>query len=269
MRPAVEPPARCLEGNQRIEPFRVSGDVCVFPPLLEERMPKMRKTLVSLCAATALLFTGTAVRADNIPWGYSATDTTIFNSNNPIQTSSIAFKGSSSVATGNSGIIIYNLTTASSQDPATPDSFANVPFGLGVTLTDIKATSSALPTAVTTGWVRFAGLFNATNVSKSSLLPGTNTWTSPVTAPPLILGSDDTGWRSYSVQVVSFTPPGQPGGAPGSIEAVVTVTPTDAHGGGGGTQPPTAPEPTSLVLAGLALPALLMARRRLKKAQQA
>jgi hypothetical protein len=235
----------------------------VFPSLLEERMPKMRKTLVSLCAATALLFTGTAVRADNIPWGYSATDTTIFNSNNPIQTSSIQFKGSSSVATGNSGIIIYNLTTSSSQDPATPDSFANVPFGLGVTLTDIKATSSALPTAVASGSVSFAGLFNANNVSKSSLLPGTNSWTSPATAAPLILGSDDTGWRSYSVQVVSFTPPGQPGGAPGSIEAVVTVT--DAPGGVG--QSPS-PEPTSLVLAGLALPALLMARRRLKKAQQ-
>jgi hypothetical protein len=238
----------------------------VFPSLLEERMPKMQKTLVSLCAATALLFTGTAVRADNIPWGYSATDTTIFNSNNPIQTSSIQFKGSSSVATGNSGIIIYNLTTSSSQDPATPDSFANVAFGLGVTLTDIKATSSALPTAVASGSVSFAGLFNATNVSKSSLLPGSNSWTSPTTAAPLILGSDDTGWRSYSVQVVSFTPPGQPGGAPGSIEAVVTVSPSDGTGTG---IPPTAPEPTSLVLAGLALPALLMARRRLKKAQQA
>jgi hypothetical protein len=231
-------------------------------------MPKMRKTLVSLCAAAALLVTGTAVQAQSIPWGYSATDTTIFNTNNPIQTSSIQFKGSSSVATGNSGIIIYNLTTSSSQDPATPDSFANVPFGLGVTLTDIKATSSASPSAVASGSVSFAGLFNATNVSKSSLLPGSNSWTSPSTAPPLILGSDDTGWRSYSVQVVSFTPPGQPGGAPGSIEAVVTVTPTNGHGTGGGP-PPTAPEPTSLVLAGLALPALLMARRRLKKAQQA
>ena len=60
----------------------------------------MRKTLVTLCAATALLLTGTAVRADSIPWGYSASDTTVFNSNSPIQTSSIAFKGSSSVATG-------------------------------------------------------------------------------------------------------------------------------------------------------------------------
>jgi hypothetical protein len=237
----------------------------VFSPLLEERMPKMRKTLVSLCAATALLLTGTAVHADSIPWGYSASDTTIFNTNNPIQTSSIVFKGASSVATGNSGIIIYNLTTTSSQDPATPDSFASVPFNLGVTLTDIKATSSASPTAVTSGMVNFAGLFNATNVSKASSLPGATSWTTPTTATKLTLGSDDTGWRDYSVQVVSFTPPGQPGGAPGSIEAVVTITPSDGHGTGGGP-PPTAPEPTSLVLAGLALPALLMARRRLKKA---
>jgi hypothetical protein len=230
-------------------------------------MPKMRMTLVALCAASALLITGTAVRAGSVPWGYSASDTTIFNSNNPSQTSSIAFKGSSSVATGNSGIIIYNLTTSSSQDPSTPDSFANSPFNLGVTVTDIKATSSALPTAVTSGSVSFAGLFNATNVSKSSLLPGSNSWTSPTTAAPLILGSDDTGWRMYSVQVVSFTPPGQPGGAPGSIEAVVTITPA-AMCACGAEPPPSAPEPTSLVLAGLALPALFMARRRRKKARR-
>ncbi len=227
----------------------------------------MRKTLVSLCATAALLVCGTAVRADNIPWGYSATDTTIFNSNNAIQTSSIQFKGSSSVANNNSGIIIYNLTTTSSQDPSTPDSFVNVPFNLSVTLSDIKSSSSTQPNAVSSLPVSFAGQFNATGVSKASLLPGTNTWTTPTEAT-VTLGSDDTGWRKYTVDLVSFTPPGQPGGAPGSILAVVTVTPTTGPGGTG-QPPPDAPEPTGLVLAGLALPALLVARRRKRAAVEA
>lgn len=230
-------------------------------------MPKLRRTLMAVCAAAALLTTGDGVRADTVPYGYSASDTTIFNSNNPIQTSSIAFKGSSSVATVNPGIVIYRLTTSSSQDPSTTDSFTNVPFNLGVTMTDIWATKSALPTAVTSGSVSFAGVFNATNVSKSSLLPGSNGWTTPATANPLVLGSDDTGWRMYSVQVVTLTPPGPPNGAPGSIEAVVTITPAPVSDGGAG-HPPTAPEPTSLVLAALALPALFMVRRHRKNARE-
>jgi hypothetical protein len=224
----------------------------------------MKKTWLSLGAALALLLSGTTAWADTLPWGYSASDTTIFNSNNPIQTSSIVFKGGSGVANGTSGIIIYNLTTTSGADASSPDSFTNVPFNLAVTLTDIKATSSVQPSAVTSGQLNFAGLFNADNVTKSSLLPGPVSWTSPIIGK-LTLGSNDTGWRDYTVNIQSFTPPGQPGGAPGSILAVVNVTPS--NGGGSGTPPPDAPEPTSLALAALALPALLMARRRMKKAQ--
>src|SRR5882724_6296088 len=120
MRPAVEPPARRREECNRTIRFRVSGDVCVFPSLLEERMPKMRKTLVSLCAATALLFTGTAVQAQSIPWGYSATDYVTYSG--PIKTSSITFQGRSGAPNGDSGIIIYNLTTQYNGD-GTPDAF--------------------------------------------------------------------------------------------------------------------------------------------------
>ena len=51
----------------------------------------------------------------------------------------------------------------------------------------------------------------------------------------------------------------------GAILALVNVAPE--KGGGSGGPPPDAPEPTSLALAALALPALFAARRRLKKAQ--
>jgi hypothetical protein len=226
----------------------------------------MKRSLVMLVAAVAtVLLAGTNVRADNIPWGYSSTDTEIFNNNNPITSSSVKFTGSSGVASGASGIIIYNLSATSTAGDASPDSFSNVPFNLAVTFTDIKATGSASGGAKASDSVNFAGLFNASNVTKSSLLPGVTTWTSPTTAE-LILGADDVGWRKYTVTINSFTPPGQPGGAPGSIQAIVNIESTDGPGGSG-EGPPTAPEPASMLLAALGLPLVYLVRRRMKKNQ--
>src|SRR5262245_37071384 len=141
-----------------------------FSPLAQlERMPEMRKTFAWFVVALAgLLAAGTSVRADSIPWGYSAASTDIVNNNNPIKTSGISFAGSSGVASGDSGIIIYNLTTNSTAPDTTPDSFSNVPFNLGVTFTDIKATSSASASAKASDMINFAGLFNATNVTTKS-----------------------------------------------------------------------------------------------------
>jgi hypothetical protein len=227
----------------------------------------MKRSLVSFAVAIAFFAVTTAVRADSIPWGYSATSTAIVNNNNALSSSTINFTAGSGVASGNSGIIIFNLTTTSTAVDGSPDSFSNVPFNLAVTLTDIKATGSSSPSAITTAPVNFSGLFNATNVTTKSLLPGVNTWTSPTSAN-VVLGAADTGWNNYNVQVVSFTPPGQPGGAPGSIEAVVTITPADGPGGSGEPPPPSGtPEPASMVLAGLGLPIFVLLRRRLKKAQ--
>src|SRR5207253_703997 len=145
-----------------------------------ERKPEMKRTLVMLGAAVAaLLFVGTNVRADSIPWGYSATSTSIVNNNNPLASSTINFTAGSGVASGNSGIIIYNVSTTSTALDTAPDSFSNVPFNLAVTLTDVKATGSVSLGAITSGQVNFAGQFNATNVTTKSLLPGMNGWIGP------------------------------------------------------------------------------------------
>lgn len=227
----------------------------------------MKRTMVTLSAAVAaLLISGAAASADSIPWGYTAADTVIYNNNNPAMSSQINVKGSSGVASGNSGIIIYNLTTESSGTDASPDSFANVGFDLAVTLTDVKATGSGSGTKTTNGVVKFSGLFNADNVTKSSLLPGATTWTSDVVGK-VVLGADDVGWRQYTVTINSITPPGQPGGAPGSIQAIVTIADAEGPGGNGEPPPPptATPEPASLVLAGLGLPLFVLLRRRMKK----
>jgi hypothetical protein len=252
----------------------------VFLALHKERKPHMQRYLVSLGAAAALLLSSSAARAQPITsnqiisWSYGASSAvnpddgtnTVYNTNNPLKTSKIEFDaGSGNVsANGSSAIIIYNLKTLSTQSPSTPDTFQNVPFNLSITLSDSAALKSGTPS---TGVVTFSGLYNATNVSSGGALPGSNggiTWTTPMaTANPITLGTAATGYNSYSVQIASWTPPGAPSSNPGSIEAIVTVTPGTS---GTGQPPPTTPEPTSLVLAGLALPALFVARRRMRKA---
>lgn len=230
----------------------------------------MRRSFVSLCATAvaSLVLSSAAVRADNIPWGYNAASTSIDNNVGGVKTSSISFDGAIGGATGDSGIIIYNMKTSSTAPDDALDGFNNVPFGLSVTLTDIKSTGSVDAGKVVSGAVNFAGQFNATNVTKASLLPGATNWTSPTTAE-VTLGSADTGWRKYTVDISSFTPPGQPGGAPGSIQAIVRISPGSPPDGGGDPPPNPTPEPASLVLAGLGLPLMLLARRRMKKQAEA
>jgi len=231
----------------------------------------MRKSLVSLGAIALALLAQSAVRAEGIPWGYSAADTKIYN-DPTVKTSSITFAGSSGVANGDSGVVIYNLTTSSNPTAGTTDSFNAVKFDLAVTLTDVNATSSSSSQKKASDVVNFSGLFSASNVTPKSMLPGPNSWTTP-TEVVRTLGSADSGWRHYTGDITSFTPPGQPGGAPGSILATVHITdadgppsgPPDGNPGGSGTPPSDTPEPSSLLLAALGVPMVLAARRRLKK----
>jgi hypothetical protein len=237
----------------------------------------MSKKIAYICLGVFLAVAAVNVRAkaDSVPWGYSANNAEIFNNNNALGTSSAKFNGASGVATGSSGIIIYSLAATSSTGSASPDSFANVPFNLSFTVSDILATGSKSASAVASDVVNVAGLFSASNVTKNSLLPGASPWSSPVTAN-VVLGADDVGWRNYSILLSSFTSPGQPGGSPGSIQAIVRITsvngpspgdpgtpPQNPGGSGESPTPAAAPEPATLVLAGFGiLPLLALWRKR-------
>jgi len=226
-----------------------------------------------LCALIVPTLASTGVRADSVPWGYSAGNAEIFNNNNSANSSSIVFNGASGVATGSSGIIVYNMAATSGVGESSPDSFSSVPFDLSFTLSDVKATGSASSTAKLSGVVHFSGLFSASNVTKNSLLPGAAPWSSPVTAE-VVLGADDVGWRKYSVTLSSFTSPGQPGGSPGSIQAIVRISdgsgpsgqdePPPPPGGDGEIPPPSAaPEPATLIMAAFGiLPICAIYRKR-------
>jgi hypothetical protein len=214
----------------------------------------------SVIATAALLMISPNARADairgGVPWGYSAASTQIF-SDTPQQTSSIIFTGSTDVANETSTVTIYKTTISSSAAASAPDSFVNTPFNLEIALTDFEAAGSFSADALKSATVDFAGTFSASNVTSSSVLLVPMTFlTSPQT---IVLGSSDTGWRDYQVSIASFTPPGTPGGVPGTIDATVTVgpgsDPTSVDVKGQGSGPATTPEPSSLLLAALALPA--------------
>lgn len=234
----------------------------------------MRTSLLIVTLAAALLSTR-AVRADPVPWGYAGVTSTIHNNNNDGKTSSLTFVGHAGSLAGGSGFVPFGLKSESTAGTASPDSFTAVPFTLGITISDSlsQGDSGAKSDAVAT----FKGLFNASGVSTTSLLPGPTTWTSP-TAVELVLGSDKSGWRKYYVELLGDLAPGQPSGPDGSLAAAVHIIdqnaspvtappPTRPEGSGSVAPPapPSAPEPTGLVLAALALPALAYARRRLQQ----
>jgi hypothetical protein len=258
-----------------------------------ERMPEMKKSLVSFAAAlAALLVIGASAHAQPIPWSYISTGTPSLSADagGP---SIITITGvPSGSGNGNSGIIIYNMTLSTIASPSSPDTFTGAPLSLSLSLTDQLATTATSGKINASGTVNFVGNFTANNVTSTSLFPVTNLlapggpiiggvqWTTTAANQPagttwlstssasVNLGSDSTGWSTYTVTLGAFAAPGPTATTnnPGSIQALVTVMPYIPTGSGDG--PPTGtPEPTSLVLAGLGLPLVVLVRRRMKKDQ--
>jgi hypothetical protein len=243
----------------------------------------MRKTLVSLgAAATMLLLSGTAAQAQLINFGYTADPnvnpsppssgphagdaTQIYNNVGGVQTSSIQFSPASGPASYNGTVgtqfIVYTMTTNSSVIAGTNpyDGFSSVPFNLAIKVTDLASGGQ--------NTFKFSGTYTADTVSSTSshVNPATQGISWAGLSDTLPIGTNPSNTNTYTMKIISWTAPGAPGSS-GSILAEVTVVP----GSGGTGQPPPppppggAPEPTSLVLAGLALPALLLVRRRQRK----
>jgi hypothetical protein len=197
-----------------------------------------------------LLGVGGAAHADLItPWTYSWSRSPISVASDGNGTGGISMTlapltpGTHMV--GNSDINVVNLTTFSSAPTGTHDSFTNTPYRLTVQLTDLNSGQS--------GSLTFNGVFNGTLSTTSAQIQ--TTFLSPLTQD-LILGQHD-----YKVSLNSFVPPGLPDDpTAGSIGASVGISAASntgnggsGNGGNGGVQ--TVPEPSTLLLAGLAVPA--------------
>lgn len=190
------------------------------------------------CAGIALallLLVNAPARADLIPWSYNW---------EPSATKVVADGGGtghltltdepSKSASGLSNTIITNLRAFSTATTDNPDTFTHANYNFTLQLQD--ATSKA------TGSVSFSGFFSGTltaNNANIKLNP-----TSP-TSQQITLGGN-----VYTVTLGTYSPPGPPGASnAGSLNATVSVAPS------GGTIS-SAPEPSSLLLIGLAMPCL-------------
>jgi hypothetical protein len=218
-----------------------------------------------LLTLTSLFFVATAARADTIQWSYAWT-------RSPLSVPSVA-NGTGGISltlgqglpmTGSSDITAVNLSTFSSAPVGTTDHFVNSPFTLGLTVKDTASGQS--------GTTSFSGVFNGSLTPTSSSI----TATYDQSAHRLSLGSN-----LYTIQLTSYVAPGIPDStAVGSIGAHVTVTLATVDGGnhgggstsgsGGSVGVSDVPEPASLLLAGLASPALcLICWRRVRAAKGA
>ena len=231
----------------------------------------MYKAPLSLFTATLALlgFAGTSARADFISWSYNWGSTPLSVSADGASTGGISLSTPSGNVTGSSDIIAANLTTFSSALPGTLDTFTSKPYSLNLTLTDGPSGAS--------GTLAFNGAFSGTLSPTSAHI--TNAFSDPTTQK-LHLGND-----TFLVTIGPYSAPGIPGSTNlGSIGAHVEVTPDSVPVTTPAPPPPPpppptspppvidqAPEPTALVLAGLALPVLGAARglRRLYQHRRA
>jgi hypothetical protein len=185
-------------------------------------------------AVAGLLLAGTSARADFVQWTYNWQPGALEAPADPGGTGGVSFSNQpSAAATGNSDIVATNLRVFSSATPSTPDQLIKGgAYSLALTLTDVASGVSG--TLTWTG--KLTGTFSATSSNLS------NAFTSPLTQVIQL------GQNVYTVTIGQYSPPGPPtAGNAGSIGAHVNVAPA------GGTIQSNSPEPSTLVLAGLAL----------------
>jgi hypothetical protein len=212
-------------------------------------------------ALAALLLGGAAARADQLPsYSYSWDQTPTSIASDGAGTGSISVSVGSGTAAGTSTIVAANLSAISSQAAPAADTYTNKAYTLTLSLTDTASGQSAS--------MVFHGVLNGTMNTTAANLK--NSWAGAST-----LNAALGGWN-YSVHVLDPVLPEPAGGIlQGTISALVKVTPAHAvdgsggggtGGNGGGPDGPASsansPEPSALVLAGLALPLAAACRRR-------
>jgi hypothetical protein len=180
-----------------------------------------------------------AARADHIDWLYSWSRSPDQVFADGSTTSYVALTGESEVpAGGNTDVVAANLSVFSNAPDTAPATFTNKPYTLTLTITDGDSNDA--------GSLAFTGEFNGRVTSDSSnvgiTFTGQNTQS-------LTLGE-----HLYTVTMNAYAPPGPPGSSNvGSIGAHATVAVQ------------TLPEPASVLLAVLALPAGAFWRRRRRR----
>jgi hypothetical protein len=197
-----------------------------------------KKHTLPFCAGfalTLLLLANTSARASLISWSYNwePSATKVFANAGGSGYLSLTDEPSHS-ATGPSNTVVTNIHTVSTAAFNTPDTFNKAPVSFALQITDTASGA--------TGSVTFSGSFSGTisgnnaNVALTITSPHSETLT--------------LGGNTYTVTIGTYTPPGPPAASnAGSLNALVTMT---AGSGSGHTS--GVPEPSTLALAGLALP---------------
>jgi hypothetical protein len=208
-----------------------------------------RRFLLSCCAlVVAAGVWATPARADSVDWSYSWSPG---SSAVPSTTGSgfVLLSGQAQTSvSGDSDVVAANVRTVGT----TASTFSNAAYSLTITLKDDASNK--------TGSLTFMGAFNGTLSGNSAKI--TNMFTG-LTTQSITLGGNQ-----YTVTMTSYVAPGGPNAFnSGAIGASVSVSNLGIGEPQGGP-PSQAPEPASLLLAGLGGAALLgwRVRRRGKMA---
>lgn len=201
-----------------------------------------RITWALVTAAIGLSLSGGAARADVVAFGYhyDINPGAVF----PAGTGSVSFAlagdQSVNVTTGVATYLHAGFVSATSSATEPSDSFNNVPFTLGMQITDTASGQK--------GTVTFSGLLSgqlgAGSSSVSASFPNGGG-----------SGSVDLGGNRYSASIGPDPLPIPAPGQPAQFGVTVTVTPQEPR-------PTAAPEPSTLVLGASAASLVWLVRRR-------